>query len=249
MIALNKEEYEASVIEALKKKARNVRIAPLPEWVSEDGDYKNTTLTAGLKNSYTNYMRGRTGYGSLNSALSSEGLLGSGYTEYLDSSLNKEREDTEASLIGEYNHAIIDESIRYEEYIDELNSEMDDNYYRALNSIMGMGILDYDEAYREAVQLGYDEERAAKLAKVATVRLRFKLRMRVIDAILTKKYNYGSAANLALSYGLEYEDADELGRVARRINKAYSDTGIYPSSIVDYLKDLENKKRLEEEKK
>ncbi len=249
MIALNKDEYEASVIEALKKKAKNVRIAPLPEWISEDGDYKNKQLTAGLKNSYTSYMRGRTSYGSLNSALSSAGLVGSGYSEYLEASIRREKEETDATLIGEYNRALLDESIRYDEYIDELNSEMDDNYYRAMNSIMDMGILDYDEAYKEAVRLGYDDERASKMAKTATVRLRFKLRMRVLDAILTKKYNYSSAANLALSYGLDYEDADELGRTARKINKAHSDTGIYPSGIVDYLKDLENKKRLEEEKK
>ena len=249
MIRLNKEEYEISVIEALKKRAKKTSIAPLPEWISEDGDEKNTRLTEGLKNSYTGYMRGMTSYGALNSALSRTGLIGSGYSEYLDSEIKKKRDETDASLINEYNEAITDEGIRYSEYIDELNSEMDDNYYRALNSIMGMGILNYDEAYREATRLGYDEQRASKLAKVSTVRLRFKLRTRVIDAILTKKYNYSSAANLALSYGLEYEDADELGRLARKINKMHSDTGIYPTNFVNTIKDLENQKRIKEEKK
>lgn len=249
VIELNREEYEISVIESLKKKAKNARIVPLPEWVVSEGVDSDTTLSAGLRDSYTGYMLGRTGYGTLNNALTREGLSNSGYRDYLEGRINSDREEEERGLIAEYNNQREKNLTEYSGYIDEKNEEMDESYYNAINNIVTMGILNYEVAYAQGRLLGFDEARASMIAKTAITKLRFRLRSKVLNAIVAKKLNSSGAINLALSYGLEYDDAIEMGKNAKKINEAHSDTGIYPITLVDKLKDLENQKRIEEEKK
>ena len=249
MIELNKNEYEISVIESLKKKAKNARIVPLPEWVSTEGEDSALTLSDGIKDSYTGYMLSRTGYGSLNNTLSRGGLLHSGYSDYLEGRLNNERADEVNELIADYNSNEEKNLTEYSGYIDEKNEEMDESYYNAINNIVTMGILDYDTAYRQGQLLGFDQTRASMIAKTAVTKLRFRLRSKVLNAIVAKKLNSSGAINLALSYGLNYDDAIEMGKNAKKINEAHSDTGVYPITLVDRLKELENQKRIEEEKK
>ncbi len=247
---MTSKQYETSIIEALKAKAKREKIAPLPEWISDEGESGgDVEFAATLSKSYLDYMRRHSTYGARGDMLMREGLQGSGYSRYLDRSALSERGvdiERATDAYKEREHMLRE---AYSDEIDSMNEEADRSYYDAISTITSMGITSLDEAYDEAKRLGFDDERARGIAERATTKLRFKLRSKVLNTIVAKHLNRKSAVSLALSLGLEYEDAIELGNNAREINEAHADAGVYPIVLIEKLKETERQKQLKEEEK
>lgn len=98
-------------------------------------------------------------------------------------------------------------------------------------------IINYDDAYQYAIEMGAAEEDAKMLAGTTTKIAREKAQSSVIKAIVNKRYTKNQAMEYALSLGLSPDDAEALAEIAFKTNESTENITSYD----DYLKYLENK--------
>ena len=98
-------------------------------------------------------------------------------------------------------------------------------------------IINYDDAYQYAIEMGAAEEDAKMLAGTTTKIAREKAQSSVIKAIVNKRYTKNQAMEYALSLGLSQDDAEALAEIAFKTNESTENITSYD----DYLKYLENK--------
>ena len=89
--------------------------------------------------------------------------------------------------------------------------------------IKNMSTIDYNKAYKYAIELGLDEASAEKIAKNVTEARRSEAITKVTGAIISKRLTSSQAEKYALALGLCEEDAKALGELAFKTNESVGD--------------------------
>ena len=86
-----------------------------------------------------------------------------------------------------------------------------------------MSTIDYNKAYKYAIELGLDEASAEKIAKNVTEARRSEAITKVTGEIISKRLTSSQAEKYALALGLCEEDAKALGELAFKTNESVGD--------------------------
>ena len=129
-----------------------------------------------------------------------------------------------------------EESLKREEKIrDQLLKE-------AESQIKSMSTIDYEKAYKYAIEIGLDRTSAEKIAKTITEERRSSAIEKVSNAIVSKRLTMNQTKEYALSLGLSEEDATNLGELAFRANESVGDI-VSQDDYLDYLRELVEKNK------
>ncbi len=114
---------------------------------------------------------------------------------------------------------------------------------KATDKIISSETINYDAAYKIAIDCGLTDEDAKKVATEASATARENLKKEIAERIISKTMTKNAAYSYAIKMGLTEEEAEELGNLAKEANQTVpSDTS---DSYLDYLRELDEKKRQE----
>ena len=143
----------------------------------------------------------------------------------------KEREEKAKHL------AAIKEIKEKEAELQEIEKKKSDAYKAAKRGLEAAGMINYDDAYSYAVDMGVSDADARLLAQTTTRVARSAAIERVVKAIFNRKLTKMQATYYADGLGLSKEDVAELGDIAFRVNESIKDK----ATAEDYLDYLKNK--------
>lgn len=201
-------------------------------WLRQNGIDSYGIYSEAIRDINGDYHRERSGYGASAEKLSSLGLSGAGYSDYIDGRAYSEMQKSKASARGALAENEAKNRSEYSKYLEEKAKKTRSDYDKAVKDITDANIMDYDEAYSYAVSYGLGEEEAALAARTAGEAVRKKARAEVLSVIVNQRYNHKQAAEYAKALGLSDEEAEELSSYADKINAS----GYYTQDYLDYLK-------------
>ena len=194
-------------------------IKSFSSWNTENGDTSLVEADRALVDARSELLRSQSGYGKNAEALASRGLMGSGYAKYLDS-LALERYGEARAYVDTHKLALDSAAVKgYAEYLDEMQKQRRVIYYNAERELLKLTTPDYETAYARAVELGLTPDEATELATNTTARIRQKLMSSASKTVIENALTENQAREYALSIGLSALDADELARLAAKINE------------------------------
>lgn len=201
-------------------------------WLRQNGVDSYGIYSDAIRDANTDYRREKSSYGVNAEKLSSLGLSGAGYSDYIDGKAYSEMQRSKASARGTLAENEAKNRSEYGKYLEDKATWAKSDYEKAVKYITDANIMDYDEAYNYAVTAGLGEEDAALAAKTAGEAVRKRARAEVLSVIVNQRYNHKQAAEYARALGLSEEEAQELSSYADIINAS----GYYTKDYLDYLK-------------
>lgn len=206
-------------------------------WVKTGGIDSKGIYNDRLIDANTDYMKSKTGYGSIAESLSKRGLTGSGYSDYIAASAYTDYQKSKDRAAAEYSENERKNLKGYSDYvkgIEKNESELakdyigylvdlskgssDTSFMDTITNIGKQSITDYDTAYKIAIQSGLSEEVAASVAEIGTTIVKNGIKTKIMDRVVEFTMTEAEAREYALSLGLSIEDADEIAEYAKNIN-------------------------------
>ena len=228
-------------------------------WIEKNGLNKAAEFGEGIAKAKMNYERFVSPFANTAEKNAENGISDSGYAAYLSDTAKGIRDNTlinqiqrhvgsnakaitefteekeaEAEKIKKENEAALKKEAELLEKQEKAKKSIYDTAKRGLEAA---GIIDYDEAYKLALEMGVDKDGAKKLATTTTKIARAAAIDRVVRAIVNRTLTKSQTKEYALGLGLSEEDAEELSEIAYRTNESVMDM----TAAKDYLDELKNK--------
>ncbi len=108
--------------------------------------------------------------------------------------------------------------------------------------IEAMSTIDYDKAYKYAMEMGLDEISAEKIARSITETKRSAAISKITGAIISRRLTMNQTREYALALGLSEEDANMLAELAFKTNESVGDI-VSQQDYLDYLREQINKNK------
>lgn len=210
-------------------------------WKRKNGINTTATLSKELTDADTEYQRSLAGYGRLGEQIGSLGLNKSGYAAFLNDVAGDTLKKRIISADKSYGDAELKGRKGYSEYIKATSEAKSKLIKEAKSHLADKGFTNYDDAYAAATEMGLSEKEADSLAKESTEKAVKNARLKVISAIVNKRYSGKQAKEYATALGLSVELADELAELAESTNREI-DLG-KAEGYLEYLKSLDAQAR------
>ncbi len=201
-------------------------------WLSENGIKSEKIYADSIRDITSDYKTSKSEYGALAESLSSLGLTASGYSDYLNGKAYSEMQKRKESARNKYAENELKNRKGYSEYLTALAKEEKSNYENVVSAIADAGILDYEKAYKFALEQGLSESSAELAAKNASDSVRRKTRENALKTIIGQNFGRTQALEYSLALGLSESEAEELAEYADKINRQ----NYYSSDYIEYLK-------------
>ena len=201
-------------------------------WVRKNGTdtraaYKNDVLAA-----LSEHSRRSSGYGKRAEDISDMGLSASGYSDYINKRADSDLDDalvaakrksfeTEEKSMKKYEKKALD--------IDEVNRG---KRKTVLDQLEERRVIDFERAYKYALDSGLDEKNSEIVAGAAVYYSRIRLKEDVLNMIVTEKLSQSQTRSYAEGLGLNKDEIDELCKKAKAINET-----IRSNRYAQYVKD------------
>ena len=209
-------------------------------WAAKMGVDSKGIYERRLTDASTDYMKSKAEYGKISEALAGNGLSGSGYSDYITSRAYSDYQRAKDNAFSEYSENEIKNRLGYSNYVKETdgkhdslikdyvgylvkleNSDRDNAYIDTLTNIGKQNIIDYDTAYKLALESGLDETLAASVAEIGTSIVKNGIKTKVMDSVVRYSMNEDEARQYALSLGLDADTAEEIAEYADSINGGF----------------------------
>jgi hypothetical protein len=205
-------------------------------WILQNGSALSFAKDAAAENAASESFSEPT-YGTKSKNLASDGLISSGYADYLKSRADSEDESKKESY--EANIKIATDGLRegYSEYVKNYNAKQEQIQKSYIESIVEKGLFDIDEAYKSALLAGLSRERALYSATKAVSAAKNAAVKKAIKFANGHGYTSYGAKKYALSLGLDERYADLVAKSVSGLTKEERDR--YASmSAEDYIASL-----------
>lgn len=201
---------------------------------SPSGKKTLANFSDAIRSLLTSAKMSSAGYGARAEQLSSLGLSGSGYGDYLKT----KTENILLSKLGTLENKKIKTNVKadaahlaYIEQYEKEKAEAEKEYAARQESLKNKltsyaktnGITDYDELYKYGIASGLSEENAKVAAERGVREAKNKIRLQNIEkaqsVIISKHLTKTQAYEYAVTLGLSEEDAKSLAEFAYKINQ------------------------------
>ena len=216
-----KKTLEEFISEYVNNKVKSNSKQSYAAWLKANGIDSEKIYSEKLKDIETDYKSGLNNYGAAAESLSRQGLSESGYSDYLNGKVYSEMQRSKRYAKSEYENNIQKNEKGYADYLDSYIKNENKTFASVVKTIDSNGIIDYDAAYRYAVNQGLSEDTAKIAAKTASDIARKKLKDSVIRKIVSAGLTETQVKEYAMGLGLSEAEALELGRYAKEINNYY----------------------------
>lgn len=214
----------------------------------KNGINSTQRLARDLLTADTDFKKSLAGYGKKGEQLGSLGLTKSGYASFVNESANNLLKKRIVAADENYRAQELKGRKGYSDYlkaITEKETKENERLFKEVKSKLSeQGLTNYEEAYSLASEMGLSEKDADALAKESTEKAVRAARLKVISAIVNKRYSGKQAKEYATALGLSEELASELSELAESTNREI-DLG-KAEGYLEYLKALDKEKRAEE---
>lgn len=225
----------------LNKKPLSRDEAAYRSWAKKNGITADLALAAELSAAHADYKKSLSNHGSRAESLASAGLMGSGYADFLSTGAAKALSDRIRAADKGYSDREAASKSGYSKHLNAEAAARSKLISTAKSKINSEGLVKYEDAYGKALELGLKAEDAEKIARDTTTEMIGERRLKVISAIVNKRYTGKQAKDYALSLGLPDELAEELAELARKTNQEVKLGN--EESYLDYLKKLAAEER------
>ena len=164
---------------------------------------------------------GKAGYGSSGEALSALGLSRSGYADYLGSENERAYERALDEARDAYRIEEGERARSYKEYLAGYEKQQKSKLSAGVKQMLANNFESADEAYRYALAVGMDEERASLLREMSAAygasgfrRSSLASRIAVLENISRGYMSDDEAYQYALALGAPEETAEQIARFA-----------------------------------
>jgi len=258
------EKFISSYISSPKKKSKK----GYEEWLRKNGVDPTSELSEKIGEAYAEKEKKSSHFSLLNERLSESGLLQSGYAKYLGDSLESEKDgkinlamqgylDTdsknkaaylkEENSLAEAAKKAMEKAAKEAEKKEKEILKNEEAFRKQLlkdaeAGIKSMSTIDYNEAYKYALEVGLDEENAQKIAKSITDSRRTSAIEKITTAIFSRNLTTKKTKEYALRLGLPEDDANVLADLAFKMNESAEDI-VSEKDFLDYLLEQINKNK------
>ena len=205
-------------------------------WLGKNGADTTIALAKNLGAADTEYKMARPTYGSGGERLSTLGLTKSGYAAYLGESRDRTLDGRIKEADEGFASAEKKNRSGYSAFLKEEESKAKKSLNEAKSLLMNSGSTDYDAVYKSATDMGLSESEAELIAKSSTEKAIREARLKVISAIVNKRFGGKQAKEYAEALGLSAELAEELYELAESTNREIDLTKT--EGYLDYLRSL-----------
>ena len=209
-------------------------------WLKKNAPDSTERLSTALLTADTVRRKSLAEYGSTAENLSSRGLTNSGYASFLSDMAEKRFKSSVAKEQTKFITEKAKSYAGYENYLKEAENARKKSYDSAIIKLRASGLMNFEDAYSEALKLGLTESDAKSAAEKSTGELIEKARLKVVSAIVNKRLTSAQAEKYASSLGLNSDAAKELSEIAYEINESVKNHK-YSESYLDYLKEQAKK--------
>lgn len=203
------------------------------DWLTRNGIDSSGIYDLDIKNARSDYAKATAGFGALGEGLSSSGLLGSGYSDYINASAYGQLQKARQNALSKYSENERANKSAYSEYVKKLAQESSSLLDKVNRGIIENGITDFDDAYSYAIGAGIDPGAASELAKSASSAVKESIKEEIGRLIINDKLSAKEAKAYALYRGLSEEDAESIYSLASKINDYF--TRPDGESYLDYI--------------
>ena len=203
------------------------------DWLTKNGIDSDAIYDLDIKNARSDYAKAAAGFGALGEGLSSSGLLGSGYSDYINAAAYGKLQKARQNALSQYSENERANRSAYSEYVKKLAQESSSLLDRVSKDIIENGIADFDDAYTYAIGEGIAPAKASELAQNASSTVKKSIKEEIGRLIINEKLTAKEAKAYALYRGLGEEDAEDIYNLAAKINDYFT----YPDgeSYLDYI--------------
>ncbi len=225
----------AQTVEALLKLKAPVSSAEYSDYLKKNGINVDSSYQAAIDAATARYAMNKSGYGTRAESLASMGLAQSGYADRVDALAERALKD-DVQKASDSALTSLESSVRgYEAVVAAKEAEEERIYTKATEQIIKAKLLNYDDAYRLAIELGLNEKSAAAAATEARDTVRKNVKEEALKVIVSKELTSGQAREYGYALGLPSSDVKELMEYAASINES-----AYPYGYYNYIKDKVN---------
>ena len=203
------------------------------DWLSAEGE-DDSTYEKAISDASSAYDRALSTYGKRAEALSRKGLLGGGYSDYLDANAYSEMQTARQNDLREKNTSDVKNRIKYSDYLKDYSNERYKKMHNVIEGINENYIGDEEEAYKYALYNGIPSSIAAELSKfgagISGVNgMSPNQKSKLITTLASNGYSRGNLYYLLTALGMSQNDANELADTIYKLSKGKWETGNYAS--------------------
>ncbi len=191
-------------------------------WVDTYGIDSKKIYDSNIKNAETDYKKALSGYGALSESLSSKGLSGSGYSDYINGKAYQTLQKSKADALMDYADNQRKNIKSYSDYITSKQNEAGKLKKDIANQLLSKKITSYDDAFDYAVSAGVDAESAREIAKLTTGITKNEIKKEIGNLAIKNNMTSSEARLYALFSGLSQAEADEIADFVIKYNEHYS---------------------------
>ena len=210
--------------------------AAYESWRRKGGTDTAGALARELTRADTLYKKSAESYGKSGERLGSLGLTKSGYAAFLGDGRERALEKSIAAADAAYSDSESKNRKGYSAYIKSESDSTEKRIKEAKSNLLSSGMTDYNAAYNAAIEMGIPQDEAKSIAKQSTDKAIREARLKVISAIVNKRFGGAQAREYATALGLSGELAEELYELAEATNREI-DLG-NAEGYLEYLKTL-----------
>lgn len=223
----------------LNNKAITESSAGYAEWLKTNGVPAEKIYADSIRDISSDYRRQRSEFGSVAEGLSSLGLSGSGYSDYINGKAYSDMQKSKLAARESYGDTVRQNTADYKSYVESANRKEADGFRTAVKEISDRGILNFDVAYNYALATGLSTDAAKAAASAANELAKSNIKESITRSIINQHLTKRETLGYALALGLSENEATELSKYAEFINH-YLDDSKYSEGYLDYLKDKIN---------
>lgn len=213
-------------------------------WLSGEGNPSRDGYYNELAESKKARQFKDTSYGVSAESLATDGLLKSGYADYLKSVTEKDKGLADKKARSGYLSASAKNKSGYLKYIDDYNKAQAELTDTLIEKLANELIFDEAEAFRLAIGHGISEKSATESVPFYINSAKDKAVKRAIEYATSKNMSASGAKNYALSIGLDDRAATKVMKAIEK-NYAFDKEEISNMSADEYLEHLKEQNKNE----